>query len=68
MTAAMTNDICRIGAEAKIAVIGDTLFVLAAAVVARWLAQRPAWSTAQRWVLASVFVAIAAKLALDERR
>ena len=51
-----------------IAVIGDTLFVLAAAVVARWLAQRPAWATAQRWVLAGVFVAIAAKLALDSRR
>ena len=51
-----------------IAVIGDTMFVLAAAVVARWLAERPAWSAAQRWVLAGVFVAIAAKLALDERR
>ena len=51
-----------------IAVIGDMLFVLAAAGIARWLATRPQWATAQRWVLASVFVAIAAKLALDERR
>lgn len=51
-----------------IAVIGDTLFVLAAAAVARWLAERPIWAASQRWVLASVFVAIAAKLALDERR
>jgi threonine/homoserine/homoserine lactone efflux protein len=49
-------------------VIGDTLFVLAAAAVARWLAERPIWAASQRWVLASVFVAIAAKLALDERR
>jgi threonine/homoserine/homoserine lactone efflux protein len=51
-----------------IAVIGDTMFVLAAAFVARWLAARPLWAAAQRWVLAGVFVAIAAKLALDERR
>jgi len=51
-----------------IAVIGDTLFVLAAAVIARWLATRPVWAAAQRWVLAGVFVAIAAKLAFDERR
>jgi threonine/homoserine/homoserine lactone efflux protein len=51
-----------------IAVIGDTMFVLAAAVIARWLASRPLWAAAQRWVLASVFVAIAAKLALGERR
>jgi threonine/homoserine/homoserine lactone efflux protein len=51
-----------------IAVIGDTLFVLAAAIIARWLATRPVWAAAQRFVLAGVFVAIAAKLALDERR
>jgi len=49
-------------------VIGEALFVLAAAVIARWLATRPVWAAAQRWVLAGVFVAIAAKLALDERR
>ena len=35
---------------------------------ARWLAERPLWAAAQRWVLGGVFVAIAAKLALDERR
>jgi threonine/homoserine/homoserine lactone efflux protein len=51
-----------------IAVIGDTMFVLAAAAVARWLAARPVWAASQRWILAGVFVAIAAKLALDERR
>ena len=51
-----------------VAVIGDTLFVLAAAAVARWLAERPVWAVAQRWVLGGVFVAIAAKLTLDSRR
>jgi len=47
---------------------GDLLFVLAAARVARWLAERPAWVTAQRWVLGGVFGAIAVKLAFDSRR
>jgi threonine/homoserine/homoserine lactone efflux protein len=51
-----------------VAVIGDTLFVLAAAGVARWLTARPLWAAVQRWVLGGVFVAIAAKLALDQRR
>ena len=54
--------------QIAIAVAGDLLFVLAAAQVARWLADRPAWAAAQRWVLAGVFAGIAAKLALDTRR
>jgi threonine/homoserine/homoserine lactone efflux protein len=51
-----------------IAALGDLLFVLAAARMARWLSTRPGWMTAQRWVLSGVFAAIAMKLALDERR
>ena len=51
-----------------IAVIGDLLFVLSAAAIARWLAERPAWAKAQRWVLGCVFAGIAAKLVLDQRR
>jgi threonine/homoserine/homoserine lactone efflux protein len=51
-----------------VAVIGDTLFVLAAARVARWLGARPVWAAAQRWLLGGVFAGIAAKLALDDRR
>jgi len=51
-----------------IAAAGDLLFVLAAARVAQWLAERPAWVTAQRWVLGGVFGAIAVKLAFDSRR
>ena len=54
--------------QIAIAFAGDLLFVLAAASVARWLAERPAWVTAQRWVLGGVFGAIAIKLALDSRR
>ena len=41
--------------QIAIAFVGDLLFVLAAARVARWLAERPAWVTAQRWVLGGVF-------------
>ena len=51
-----------------IAVAGDLLFVFSAAAVARWLAERPAWALAQRWVQGGVFAGIAVKLALDERR
>jgi threonine/homoserine/homoserine lactone efflux protein len=53
--------------QIAISIVGDSLFVLTAAGVASWLAHRPAWMAAQRWVLATVFVGIAAKLALDER-
>jgi threonine/homoserine/homoserine lactone efflux protein len=54
--------------QIAISVVGDALFVVTAAGVAAWLAHRPVWMAAQRWVLATVFVGIAAKLALDERR
>lgn len=64
----LTQSLALGATQIVVAVIGDTMFVLAAAAVARWLAERPLWATAQRWVLGSVFVAIAAKLALDERR
>ena len=51
-----------------IAVVGDLMFVLSAAAIARWLGERPAWAKAQRWVLGCVFAGIAAKLVLDERK
>ena len=50
-----------------IAVVGDALFVLAAARISRWLAKRPLWMAVQRWVQGGVFAAIAVKLALTER-
>jgi threonine/homoserine/homoserine lactone efflux protein len=51
-----------------IAVVGDACFVLGAAGVAVWLARRPAWAAAQRWVLGAVFAGIAVRLAFDDRR
>ena len=50
-----------------IAFVGDALFVLAAARISHWLAKRPLWMAAQRWVQGGVFAAIAVKLALTER-
>ena len=64
----MTQSLVLGATQIAIAVIGDTLFILAAARVSRWLVERPLWASAQRWLLASVFAGIAAKLALDERR
>ena len=54
--------------QVAIAVVGDLMFVLAAARIARWLADRPLWAAAQRWVLGAVFAGIALRLAADERR
>jgi threonine/homoserine/homoserine lactone efflux protein len=50
-----------------IALVGDTLFILAAAQVARWLARRPRWARVQRYVQSGVFAAIAVRLAVDDR-
>jgi threonine/homoserine/homoserine lactone efflux protein len=50
-----------------IAVIGDTLFVLAASRVSGWLAARPAWTAVQRYVQGGVFAAIAVRLAVTDR-
>jgi threonine/homoserine/homoserine lactone efflux protein len=44
------------------------MFVLAASGVRRWFSQRPTWTVWSRRVLASVFAALAARLALDDHR
>jgi threonine/homoserine/homoserine lactone efflux protein len=54
--------------QIAIAVPGDLMFVFAAARIARWLADRPLWAAAQRWVMGAVFAAIALKLVTDARR
>ena len=51
-----------------IAVVGDSLFVLAAAGVRRWFGARPKWGRWSKRLLAGVFAALAARLALDDRR
>jgi threonine/homoserine/homoserine lactone efflux protein len=54
--------------QISIAVIGDSLFVLAATTVRRWFAGRPRWGAWSKRLLAGVFAALAARLLVDERR
>ena len=51
-----------------LAVIGDSLFVLAAAGMRRWFGARPRWGQWSKRLLAGVFAALAARLVLDDRR
>ena len=66
--AVLTQSLVLGAVQIVIAVIGDSLVVLAAARVARWLGTRPLWAAAQRFLLAGVFADIALRLALDDRR
>ena len=50
-----------------IVVTGDSLFVLAAASVRRWVALRPGWGRFSRRALAGVFGALAARLVWQDR-
>lgn len=54
--------------QVAVHIVGDSMFVLAASGVRRWFGQRPAWSVWSKRVLASVFAALAARLALDDHR
>ncbi len=55
------------GAQVVLSVIGDGAMVLTAGALARWLANRPLWLVAQRWVFGLVLIAIALRLVVDER-
>ena len=54
--------------QVVINIAGDSVFVLGAVGVRRWFSTRPEWSAWSRRILASVFAALAARLALDDRR
>ena len=54
--------------QVGIGIVNDLGFVLAASGIARWLGERPLWTAVQRWVLGTVFTAIALRLAFDNRR
>ncbi|GGG16763.1 lysine transporter LysE [Caldovatus sediminis] len=51
-----------------IAIAFDAALVLGAGSVARFLAGRPAWMAAQRWVLGGALALLAARLATETRR
>lgn len=54
--------------QIAIALIGDSLFILAAASMRRFFSVRPGWGRWSKRALAGVFGALAARLALDDRR
>jgi threonine/homoserine/homoserine lactone efflux protein len=54
--------------QVAINIVGDGIFVLAAAGVRRWFRARPAWGAWSKRILAGVFAALAARLALDGRK
>jgi threonine/homoserine/homoserine lactone efflux protein len=51
-----------------IAVLGDSVFVFAAAAMRRWFAARPSWTHWSKRALAGVFAALALRLAVDDRK
>ena len=46
----------------------NLLIALSAASIARWFAQNPGWLAAQRYAMGSVFIALAWRLAREQRR
>ncbi|WP_421867703.1 LysE family translocator [Pararhizobium sp.] len=46
----------------------NALFVLTAGSIAAFLAGRPAWLSAQRWLMGGVLGALAVRMAMDSRR
>jgi threonine/homoserine/homoserine lactone efflux protein len=54
--------------QLAIAVAGDAVYVFAAAHVRRWFAGRPGWGRWSKRALAGVFAALAARLAIEDRR
>lgn len=53
--------------QIAVAIVFDGALILGAAGVARFLGQRPAWMTAQRWILGGALALIAVKLATESR-
>lgn len=54
--------------QVAICTLGDAVLVYGAGSVQRFLAERPVWMAAQRWILGLALAALAVKLALDARR
>jgi threonine/homoserine/homoserine lactone efflux protein len=66
--AVLTQTLALGGVQIAIGMIGDAVFVFAAGAMAGFLARRPFWALAQRWLMATVFGALAVRMALDTRR
>ncbi|MGV7114690.1 LysE family translocator [Paenibacillus kyungheensis] len=53
--------------QISISFIINLLIVLVASQVVSWFGKRPIWLRVQRWVMASVLTALAARMALDRK-
>lgn len=53
--------------QISISFIINLLIILVASQVVSWLGKRPFWMSIQRWVMASVLTALAARMALDRK-
>lgn len=51
-----------------VSLVVNGAIVLAAGTIARFLAARPLWLVAQRWIMASVLAGLAIRMATDSRR
>jgi threonine/homoserine/homoserine lactone efflux protein len=51
-----------------VSIIGNTIIACAAGSIAGFLAARPAWLLAQRWVMGSMLGGLAVNIALESRR
>jgi threonine/homoserine/homoserine lactone efflux protein len=56
------------GVQIAVALTVNLLIVLAAGSIAGFLARRPVWLRAQRWMMGTVLGALAVKLATDRAR
>lgn len=54
--------------QIAVSVTVNALLVVAAGSIALFLARRPAWLAAQRWIMASVLAGLAVRMATDARR
>lgn len=54
--------------QISISIIGNTIIACAAGSIAGFLAARPAWLLAQRWVMGSMLGGLAVNIALESRR
>ncbi|WP_020177655.1 LysE family translocator [Methylopila sp. M107] len=64
----LTQTLALGGTQIVVATVGDAMFVFAAGAISGFLARRPFWATAQRWLMGCVFGALAVRMALDSRR
>ena len=54
--------------QMTISLLGNACFILGAGTIAGFLASRPSWQTAQRWLMGTVLSALAVRMLVEGRR